>query len=146
MLDDFKKLILRGNVLDLAVGIIIGAAFKDIVESFVNDVMMPPIGFITSGVDFEDIVIVLKEATEKTEAITLNIGAFIANLIEFMIIAFAIYLLVKTVNKFMENGEKAKREELVIEEALPPTPPAPNVDEKLLDAIQDLTATIKAQK
>jgi large conductance mechanosensitive channel len=143
MLDDFKKLILRGNVLDLAVGIIIGAAFKDIVESFVNDVMMPPIGFVTSGVDFEDIVIVLKQATEKTEAITLNIGVFIANLIEFMIIAFAIYLLVKTVNKFVENGEKAKREEDVIVELLSSEP---GVDEKLLNAIEQLTATIKAQK
>lgn len=142
MLDDFKKLVLRGNALDLAVGIIIGAAFKSIVESFVNDIMMPPIGFITSGVDFEDIVIVLKEATEKNDAITLNIGAFIINLIEFAIIAFAIYLLIKAVNKFMENGEKAKREDIIIEEA---PPLEPSVDEKLLDAIEQLTAAIYTQ-
>jgi large conductance mechanosensitive channel len=147
MLDEFKKLVLRGNVIDLAVGIIIGAAFKSIVESFVNDILMPPIGFILSGVDFSDIVIVLREATEKTEAVTINIGAFIVNLIEFIIVAFALYLLVKTINKFFEALEKPKREEIevIYEAAAPPPPPQPNTDERLLKAIQDLTNAIHTQ-
>lgn len=144
MLNEFKKIILRGNVLDLAVGIIIGAAFEGIVESFVNDILMPPVGFVLSGVDFSDIVIVLQEATEEAEAVTINIGAFIANLIEFMIIAFAIYLLVKAVNKFMETVEKPKREEdVIIVEA--PQAQQSGTDEKLLKAIQDLTNAIHTQ-
>lgn len=144
MLGEFKKLILRGNVIDLAVGIIIGAAFKSIVESFVNDILMPPIGFLLRGVDFSDIVIVLQEATEDAEAVTINIGAFIANLIEFLIVAFAIYLLVKSINKFFETIEKPKREEEVVVVEVPQTQQS-GTDEKLLKAIQDLTNAIHAQ-
>jgi large conductance mechanosensitive channel len=139
MLNEFKQFIMRGNVLDLAVGIIIGTAFKDIVDSLVNDVIMPPIGLVLGGVDFSNIFITLKEASGETEAVTINIGVFINTLIGFLIIALVIFLIVRMANNMMVRFEKK-------EEAAPEAPAAPTTEEKLLEAIQELTAAVKAQK
>ena len=135
MLNEFKQFILRGNVLDLAVGIVIGAAFTAIVNSLVNDIIMPPIGMILGGVDFSNIVITLQEATADAEAVTINIGLFINALVAFLIISFVIFMIVKAANSMMAE-----------EEATPEAPTEPSTDEKLLDAIQELTAAVKSQK
>jgi len=119
MLNEFKAFILRGNVIDLAVGIIIGAAFTGIVDSAVKDVIMPPIGAMLAGVDFSSIVIPL------TAKATINIGVFINAVIRFAIVAWAVFLLVKAVNTFMKKQE---------EEA----PQAPSADIVLLTEIRDL--------
>jgi large conductance mechanosensitive channel len=137
MLDDFKQFIMRGNVLDMAVGLIIGVAFKDIVSSLVNDIIMPPIGLILGGVDFSNIFITLQEASGETEAVTMNIGVFINTVIEFLIIAFVIFMIVRAVNNMMAGEEEAPE---------PEAPAEPTTEEKLLDAIQELTAAVKAQK
>jgi large conductance mechanosensitive channel len=110
MIAEFRKFILRGNVLDLAVGIIIGAAFTAIVNSLVNDVIMPPLGMVLGGVDFSNIFIVLKDgatagpyatlaAAQEAGAVTINIGMFINALIEFLIVAFVVFLIVRAVNR-----------------------------------------------
>jgi large conductance mechanosensitive channel len=109
-LQEFKTFAVRGNVVDMAVGIVIGAAFGKIVSSFVADVIMPPIGFLIGGIDFSNLVITLKTATEKTAAVTLNYGKFIQSIIDFTIIAFAIFLLVKGINTLKRN-EAAKPSE-----------------------------------
>lgn len=137
MLKEFRKFIMRGNVIDLAVGIIIGAAFTGIVNSLVNDIIMPPIGLLVGGVDFSNIAITLKEATAETEAVTMNIGVFINAIIEFMIVAMAVFLLVRGVNRFVDRFDGEDEPEK------PKTPPQLTTEEKLLDAIEDLTATIK---
>ena len=134
MFNEFKQFILRGNVLDLAVGIVIGVAFTAIVNSLVNDIIMPPIGMILGGVDFSNIVITLQEATADAEAVTINIGLFINALVAFLIISFVIFMIVKAANSMMA------------EEATPEAPTEPSTDEKLLDAIQQLTAAVKSQK
>lgn len=138
MMQEFQKFIMRGNVIDLAVGIIIGTAFTGIVNSLVNDVIMPPIGLAIGGVDFSNIVITLKEATADTEAVTIGIGLFINQVIQFLIIAFVVFLLVRSVNNLMDRFD-SEDEEVPVD--MPPTP-----EEKLLDAINDLTAAIKEQK
>jgi large conductance mechanosensitive channel len=121
---EFKAFVMRGNVLDLAVGVIIGAAFGKIVSSFVGDVLMPPIGLALGGVDFSQIAWVLKPAVGDKPAVVLGIGKFIQAIIDFLIIAAAIFLVVKAVNRM-------KREE-------PPAPPAPTATERLLAEIRDL--------
>ncbi|QEY17035.1 large-conductance mechanosensitive channel protein MscL [Cellvibrio sp. KY-GH-1] len=121
---DFKEFAVRGNVVDLAVGIIIGAAFGKIVTSIVADVIMPPIGLLIGGVDFSDLVITLKEAEGATPAVVISIGKFLQTIIDFTIIAFAIFMLIKVINKV-----KAKD--------VPP-PPAPSAQEVLLTEIRDL--------
>jgi len=103
-ISEFKEFASKGNVMDLAVGIIIGAAFGKIVTSFVNDILMPPIGIVIGGVDFKDLKLVLKEAVMEngkvvTEAVSLNYGNFIQTIIDFLIIAFAIFLLIKAINR-----------------------------------------------
>ena len=103
-ISEFKEFASKGNVMDLAVGIIIGAAFGKIVTSFVNDILMPPIGIVIGGVDFKDLKLVLKEAVMEngkvvTEAVSLNYGNFIQSIIDFLIIAFAIFLLIKAINR-----------------------------------------------
>lgn len=133
MLKEFKEFAVKGNVVDLAVAVIIGGAFGKIVSSFVNDIVMPPIGILIGGVDFKYLNIILKDATtdaagEAVAAVTLNYGMFIQNVIDFAIIAFVIFLAVKGI----KNLSKKK------EEAPAPPPPAPTASEKLLEEIRDL--------
>jgi large conductance mechanosensitive channel len=109
-LQEFKTFAVKGNVVDMAVGIVIGAAFGKIVSSFVADVIMPTIGFLIGGIDFTNLVITLKAATDKTTAVTLNYGKFIQSIIDFTIIAFAIFMLVKGINTLKRN-EAAKPSE-----------------------------------
>jgi large conductance mechanosensitive channel len=127
MVQEFKKFAMRGNVVDMAVGIIIGAAFGKIVSSFVSDVIMPPLGLLLGGVDFKDLAIVLQEAVGETPAVVIAYGQFIQTIVDFVIIAFAIFMAIKVMNRL-----KAK------EEAAPETPPAPTKEEILLTEIRDL--------
>lgn len=127
MMSEFREFAMRGNVVDMAVGIVIGAAFGKIVSSFVNDVLMPPIGMLIGGVDFSDLSATLKQATEEAEAVTLNYGLFIQSLIDFVIIAFAIFMVIKAMNSL----KKKKEEE-------PAAPPKPSAEESLLTEIRDL--------
>ena len=124
MLQEFKAFALRGNVVDMAVGIVVGAAFGNITTSFVNDVLMPPIGMLLGGVDFSDLSFTLKAKTEAAEAVTLNYGMFVNTLLDFVIIAFAIFMVVKVMNTLKKK-----------EEAAPP--PAPSKEEVLLTEIRD---------
>jgi len=127
MIKEFKEFAMRGNVVDMAVGIVIGAAFGKIVSSFVKDVLMPPIGIIIGGVDFSKLSFVIKEAVGKTPPVTLQYGTFIQTVIDFIIIAFAIFLMIKGMNSL-----KRKQEEK------PATPPGPPKQEVLLTEIRDL--------
>ena len=126
-LQEFKTFAVRGNVVDMAVGIVIGAAFGKIVTSFVADVIMPPIGLLIGGVDFSKLVITIKKATETTAAVTLNYGNFIQTVIDFVIIAFAIFMLVKAINTLKRN-----------EAAKPSEPPLPSPEVILLTDIRDI--------
>ncbi|NTU41842.1 MAG: large-conductance mechanosensitive channel protein MscL [Nitrospirales bacterium] len=105
MLREFKEFAVRGNVVDMAVGIIIGAAFGKIVTSFVTDVIMPPIGLVVGNVDFSKLSITLREKTEAAEAVTIKYGAFINTLLDFIIIAFVIFLLIRQLNRFKRKEE-----------------------------------------
>jgi len=107
MLKEFKEFAMKGNVIDLAVGVIIGAAFGKIVDSLVKDVIMPPIGLLLGGVDFSDKIIVLKAATATNPAVTLNYGLFINAVISFLIIAFSIFIIIKQMNRFKKKEETA---------------------------------------
>ena len=127
MVQEFKKFAMRGNVVDMAVGIIIGVAFGKIVSSFVSDVIMPPLGLLMGGVDFKDLAIVLKEAVGDTPAVVIAYGQFIQTIVDFVIIAFAIFIAIKVINSL-----KAK------EEAAPEAPPAPTKEEILLTEIRDI--------
>lgn len=127
IVNEFKAFIKRGNVIDLAVGIIIGAAFGKIVSSFVNDVMMPPIGLILGGLDFSDFALVLREAAGDVPAVTIKYGAFISMIIDFLIVAFAVFLVVKVVNKLKKE-----------EEAKPAPPPPVTKEAELLGEIRDI--------
>lgn len=111
--NEFKEFVIKGNMTDMAVGIIIGGAFGKIVSSLVNDVIMPPIGLLTGSVDFADKVITLKKATESAEAVTLNYGIFINNLLDFVIVAFVIFIVIKHINKLRRNEEEAPEEKKV---------------------------------
>ncbi len=127
MMAEFKKFAVKGNVMDMAVGIIIGAAFGKIVAAFVSGVMMPPLGLLIGGVDFSDLQYVLKPATETAEAVTIQWGAFLQTAIDFLIIAFAVFMMVKFMNKLQKKEEEA-----------PAAPPEPSNEEKLLTEIRDL--------
>ncbi len=127
MMKEFRDFVMRGNVVDMAVGIVIGGAFGKIVSSFVNDVLMPPIGMAIGGVDFADLAITLQEASGDVAAVTLNYGSFIQTVIDFVIIAFAIFMVVKAMNNLKKK-----------EEAAPPPPPKPSAEEQLLTEIRDL--------
>lgn len=139
MLNEFKQFALKGNMVDMAVGIVIGAAFGTIVSSLVDDIFMPPIGLLLGGVDFSDFFIVLKgdgtytsvAAAKKAGAVTLNIGLFINACIKFLIVAFALFTVVKGMNNLKKK-----------EEAAPAAPAAPPKQEVLLEEIRDL---MKAQ-
>ena len=124
MMSEFKEFAVKGNMIDMAVGIIIGAAFGKIISSLVADVIMPPIGVLMGGVDFTGLSYTLKEAVDGAEAVTLNYGAFIQNVVDFLIVAMAIFLVVKLINS-------AKKKE----EAKPTPPPKQEV---LLEEIRDL--------
>ena len=132
---EFREFAMRGNVIDLAVGIIIGAAFTTIVNSLVNDLIMPPLGLLIGGVDFTNFFVTLKggshptlEAAKAAGAVTMNYGLFTNAVIRFVIVAFAIFILVKQINRL-------KREEPAAEPAPPPEPPR---QEALLAEIRDL--------
>ena len=124
---EFKEFAMRGNVMDMAIGIILGAAFGKIVSSLVNDVIMPPIGLLIGGVDFSDLSIVMKEAVGDTAAVKLNYGSFIQVIIDFLIVAFAIFLLIKSLNSLKKKAEE-----------VPASPVVPSKEEALLAEIRDL--------
>ena len=130
MLKEFRDFAMRGNVIDLAIGIIIGAAFTTVVNSLVKDIIMPPIGLLMNGIDFSNFFVVLKgdeypslKAAQDAGAVTVNYGVFINACINFLIVAFAVFLLVKQVNRFRKEA--------------PAEPPAPSTSEKLLMEIRD---------
>ena len=126
-LSEFKAFAVKGNVVDMAVGIIIGAAFGKIVSSFVGDVVMPPLGLLIGGVDFSDLAVVLKAAEGDSAAVVLAYGKFIQTVVDFIIVAFAIFMGIKVINRL-------KREEA----AAPAETPAPSVEQQLLGEIRDL--------
>ena len=126
MMSEFKSFAMRGNVVDMAVGIVMGGAFGKIVSSFVADVLMPPIGMALGGVDFSDLAVTLQEAEGEVAAVTLNYGVFIQTVVDFVIIAFAIFLVVKAMNSMKKKEEEA-----------PPPPPKPTKEEELLTEIRD---------
>jgi len=123
---EFKTFAMRGNVMDMAVGIVIGVAFGKIVTSLVNDVVMPPIGLLMGGVDFSHLAITLKAAAGSEPAVTLKYGMLINTIIDFLIVAFAIFLVVKGMNALKRKQEEA-----------PAAPPPPPVQEMLLRDIRD---------
>jgi large conductance mechanosensitive channel len=142
VLKEFKEFAIKGNVLDMAVGIIIGAAFGTIIKSLVDDILMPPIGMLLGGVDFSDLFVTLQQgsmagpyatlaAAKEAGAVTMNYGLFINGVISFLIVAFAVFMVVKSFNKLKKK-----------EEAAPAAPPEPSAEEKLLSEIRDL---LKAQ-
>lgn len=106
MLQEFKKFAMKGNVLDMAIGVIIGGAFGKIVSSFVADVIMPPLGFLTGGINFTNLKITLKTATETAPALTLNYGTFINTITDFIIISFSIFIVIRQINKFRKKEEE----------------------------------------
>jgi large conductance mechanosensitive channel len=133
IVQEFKEFAMKGNVVDMAVGIIIGTAFGKIVASFVNDLIMPPLGLLIGGVDFTDLKVILKEAVLDqsglaTNAVTLNYGVFIQTTIDFLIVAFVVFMMIKGMNNLK------KRRETVT----PAAPPAPTREESLLMEIRDL--------
>jgi large conductance mechanosensitive channel len=128
MITEFKDFAMRGNVVDMAVGIVIGGAFGKIVSSFVADVLMPPIGIMLGGVDFSDLSITLKSAADGAAAVLLSYGKFVQTVVDFMIIAFAIFLVIKAMNTVMKKEEAAPA---------PAAPPAPTKEEVLLTEIRD---------
>lgn len=107
MLKEFKEFAMRGNVVDMAVGVIIGGAFGKIVTSLVNDVVMPPIGLLIGGVNFSDIVFTMKDAVGEAPAVTLNIGLFINTVFDFTIVAFVIFMVIKQINRFKPKAAPA---------------------------------------
>lgn len=126
MIQEFKAFAMRGNVVDMAVGIIIGGAFGKIVSSFVADVIMPPIGVLLGGVDFSNLSITIKEGSEGVAPVVIKYGAFINTVIDFLIIAFAIFMVIKAMNSMKKKEET------------PATPPPPPADVQLLTEIRDL--------
>jgi large conductance mechanosensitive channel len=133
MLNEFKEFALRGNVVDMAVGIVIGAAFSTIVKSLVGDVLMPPLGLVTGGVDFSDMFIALNgqhydslALAKEAGAPTINFGVFINNVIAFLIVAFALFLVVKGMNELRRHQEEA-----------PASEPPPSREVQLLQEIRD---------
>ena len=130
MMAEFKEFAMRGNAIDLAVGVVIGAAFGKIVTALVDNVIMPPIGLLIGGVDFTDLAITLKAAEGGAPAVVLAYGKFIQSIVDFLIVAFAIFVGVKAINRL-------KREEA----AAPAAAPAPTKDQELLADIRDLLKT-----
>lgn len=132
LLKDFREFAMRGNVVDLAVGVIIGAAFGKIVSSLVSDIIMPPLGLLIGGIDFKQFSLVLREASGDAPAVVMNYGVFIQNIFDFIIVAFAIFMAIKLINKLRrEQPQEAA------------APPEPSAEEKLLTDIRDI---LKEQK
>lgn len=130
VLSEFKAFAMKGNVIDMAVGIIIGGAFGKIVSSIVNDIIMPPIGLLVGGVNFTDLKFVLKAAIEDSPAVTINYGSFLQVTFDFLIIAFAIFMVIKAMNSAKKKEAEAP--------AAPAPAPAPSKEEVLLTEIRDL--------
>jgi large conductance mechanosensitive channel len=126
MIKEFKAFAMRGNVVDMAVGIVIGVAFGNIISSFVADVVMPPLGMLLGNINFADLAITLKAASGDVAAVTLNYGQFIQTVVDFVIIAFAIFMVIKGMNSLKKK------------ETTPDAPPAPSKEETLLTEIRDL--------
>ena len=126
-ISDFKSFAMRGNVVDMAVGVIMGGAFGKIVSSLVSDVIMPPIGVLLGGVDFSDLAVTVKHAAEGSAAVTINYGTFVQTIIDFMIISLAIFSMIRMMNKLRTQKEEA-----------PAAPAEPTKEEKLLEEIRDL--------
>ena len=124
MIKEFKEFAVRGNVVDMAVGIIIGAAFGKVVTSLVSDVLMPPIGLILGGVDFSNLMITMKEGVGDIPPVAINYGIFINTIIDFIIVAFSIFLVIRVINRFQKEKEAE--------------PPKPSEQERLLTEIRDL--------
>ncbi|MGB4292857.1 MAG: large-conductance mechanosensitive channel protein MscL [Bacteroidales bacterium] len=129
IIDEFKAFAMKGNVVDMAVGIIIGAAFGKIVSSLVSDIIMPPLGLLIGGVNFTDLKLVMKAATDGNPAVTWNYGNFLQVCFDFLIVAFAVFMLIKAINTLR------KKSEVPTAPAAPPEPPA---EVKLLTEIRDL--------
>lgn len=127
MMQEFKDFAIKGNVVDMAVGIIIGAAFGKIVSSVVGDVIMPPVGVLLGGVDFSNLAFTVKEAVAGAPAVVISYGKFIQTVIDFTIIAFAIFIAIKAINSLKKKEEEA-----------PKAPPKPPAQEVLLSEIRDL--------
>lgn len=127
MFNEFKEFAVRGNVVDMAVGVIIGAAFGKIVSSLVTDVVMPPIGVLVGGVDFSKLAIILQKATATAPAVAIGYGKFIQTVVDFTIIAAVIFMVIKGINTMKKKAEEAKAE-----------PAAPPAQEVLLTEIRDL--------
>ena len=128
MLKEFKEFAFKGNVIDLAVGVIIGGAFGKIVTSLVSDVLMPAIGIILGGISFKDLKYVITPAVGDVPAVTLNYGSFIQSIVDFFIIAISIFLFIKLISLTKKKQD----------EAAPPPPPAPAAEVVLLEEIRDL--------
>ena len=142
MLKEFKEFAVKGNVLDMAVGIIIGAAFGTIVQSFVKDILMPPLGMLTGGTDFTNKFVTLAQgatpgpyetlaAAQEAGAVTMNVGVFVNALISFLIVSFSVFMVVRSFNRLKRKEEAP---------AAPAAPPEPSNEEKLLTEIRDLLA------
>jgi large conductance mechanosensitive channel len=130
-INEFKEFAVKGNAVDMAVGVIVGAAFGKIVSSIVDDIIMPPIGWLIGGVNFTDLKVTLPAMTvgiEKLAPATINYGNFLQTLLDFIIIVFCVFLLVKGINKFAKKNDKEQ----------PSVPPAPSKEETLLAEIRDL--------
>ena len=132
LLQEFKAFAMRGNVVDMAVGIIIGAAFGKIVSSIVSDVIMPPIGLLVGGIDFSNLSITLKEAVDNSPAVVIKYGVFINTVIDFIIVAWAIFMVIKTITSLKKK-----------EEAKPAAPPKPSDEVVLLSEIRDILKSSK---
>lgn len=139
MLQEFRKFIMRGNVIDLAVGVIIGAAFGAVVTSLVNDVIMPPIGLIVGGIDFSDIKIVLQAAQGESPEVAINIGVFLNAIINFLIVALAVFFMIRVVNRLQEMAERKKEE-------APAAPAAPTTEELMLVELKAMREAMEQQK
>lgn len=127
ILKEFREFAMRGNVVDLAVGVIIGAAFGKIVSSLVADIIMPPLGLLIGGIDFKQFAVTLRDAQGDVPAVVMHYGVFIQNIFDFIIVAFAIFLAIKVINKLKRNQEDE-----------PKAPPVPSKEEVLLGEIRDL--------
>ncbi len=133
---EFKEFAVKGNVVDMAVGIMVGAAFGKIVSSLVKDIIMPPIGLVRGGVSFGDLAIALKKAQGEVAAVAINYGTFLHTVLDFVIVAFAILMAIKAMNTLQRAAEEEAAPE-------PEAPPEPGAGEKLLTAIRDLLAAGK---
>jgi len=126
---EFREFAVRGNVVDLAVGVIIGAAFGKIVSSLVGDIVMPLLGLVVGGIDFSDMAVTLKPALGETPAVLLSYGKFVQAIVDFTLVAFAIFMVVKLINRLRRQEAAAPA---------PAAPPAPTTEERLLTEIRDL--------